>query len=88
MEDFLYAQSKGLTILLIPSVPGVAGLRSHGIFHSVGTSDRIFVTEYEDPSSSRDLGKPNFRPKNDDDLKIREKNIEMKRNKSRDSTQQ
>ena len=69
-------------------MPGVAELRSRGIFHSVGTSDRIFVTEYEDPSWSRDLGKPNFRPKNDDDLKIREKNIEMKRNKSRDSTQQ
>ena len=45
----------------------------HIIFNSVGTSDRIFATEYEDPSSSRDLGKPNFRPKNDDDLKIREK---------------
>ena len=77
-----------MNLIAITSVPGVAGLRSHGIFHSVGTSDRIFVTEYEDPSSSRDLGKPNFRPKNDDDLKIREKNIEMKRNKSRDSTQQ
>ena len=56
----------------------------HIIFNSVGTSDRIFVTEYEDSSSSRDLGKPNFRPKNDDDLKIREENVEMKRNKSRD----
>ena len=70
------------------SVPGVAGVRSRGILHSVGTSDRIFVAEYEDPSSSRDLGKPNFRPKNDNELKIREKNIEMKRNKSRDPTQQ
>ena len=69
-------------------MPGVAGLRSRGIFNSVGTSDRIFVTEYEDSSSSRDLGKPNFRPKNDDDLKIREENVEMKRNKSRDPYQQ
>ena len=50
------------------SVPGVAGVRSRGILHSVGTSNRIFVAEYE--------------------LKIREKNIEMKRNKSRDPTQQ
>ena len=68
---------------------GVAGVRTRGILHSVGTSNnKILVAEYEDPSLSRDLGKPNFRPKNDNELKIREKNIEMKRNKSRDPTQQ